>query len=540
MSQLVKDDRRGRKDCAAADGNRRSAFRIRLGGTMRVSWLPALLVGLASTLGATALAQDGDDTGFSVILLDLSGRMQRVTVPLHGSITVDTSSAVIRADVVAPEIADVTVISPKRLLLTGQSYGNTTVMLLREDKQQYVLEVSVELDLTRLNETIAQIDPQADAHANSVLGNIVLIGTASSAERAKRIVEIANLFLPRQSSGLQPPVVQNHLDLAGVQQVLLHCVIAEMNRTAARELGVNGFFAGENVRDGFLINQIGGINPANIGAAGGALVTDNIPFVVAEGGIPVSPNATLSLGFPRVQLQTFIKALAENSLLRVLAEPKLVAISGETASFLAGGEIPVPEPQGFQTVTISYREFGVRLNFTPIVRGHGRIRLRVNPEVSELDPSSGILLDGFVIPGFRSRSTETTVELGDGETLVIAGLLSEQVRGFASSVPGIGEIPVLGALFRSIEFQRSMTELVILVTPEIVAPLDAHQIVQLPGEDSMVPSDYELYLLGLLEGSNTNGDGGAHVARVARHLDSEPQQLSVHGPWGHARSNGAR
>jgi pilus assembly protein CpaC len=238
-------------------------------------------------------------------------------------------------------------------------------------------------------------------------------------------------------------------------------------------------------------------------------------------------------------MQLFIQAMADNSLASVLAEPNLVAISGETASFLAGGEFPVPVPQGNQQVTIEFREFGVRLNFTPVVIGHQRIRLRVAPEVSELDFTTAVQFQGSVVPGLSSRSTETTVEIGSGQTLAIAGLLSEQVRGIASRVPGVGDIPILGALFRSTTFQRSMSELVILVTPELVAPLEPHQTVPLPGQDLTDPNDFELYFLGMLEGSRQanaansfelSGEGRLSQATYS----TQPDELSIHGPWGHA------
>ena len=221
----------------------------------------------------------------------------------------------------------------------------------------------------------------------------------------------------------------------------------------------------------------------------------------------------------------------------MLAEPNLVAISGETATFLAGGEFPIPVPQGNQQVTIEFREFGVRLNFTPVVQGHQQIRLRVAPEVSELDYSSAVQIEGFVVPGLTSRAAETTVEIGNGQTIAIAGLLSEHIRGLASRVPGFGDIPILGALFRSVNYQRSLTELVILVTPEIVSPLEPHQQVPLPGEDIIDPNDFELYTLGMLEaGKPTPAEGCASAADAGTSdapAGSEPDELSVHGPHGH-------
>ena len=506
----------------------------------------AVLLGpSAPTLGQAKDAGKKEGTEFRASVLDVVGRSQRITVPLHRSLTIETTVEATRADVIAKHIADVQVVSPTRMLITGEDFGSTSVVLLGADNKQYVFEVAVELDLDQFNEALRAIDPQSDAKATSVRGNIVLLGTVSNADRARRMVELAELFLPPPPGDRPPTKVQNHLEVAGEQQVLLRCVVAEVNRAAARELGINGFLAGENFRDAFVVNQLGGINPINIGAAASSLVTENLPFFTDERGIVLTQTPTLSLGFPRVQTQLFLKAMADNQLLSVLAEPNLVAISGETATFLAGGEFPIPVPQGNQQVTIEFREFGVRLNFTPIVRGHQLIRLRVAPEVSELDFSTAVQIEGFVVPGLTSRSTETTIELGSGQTIAIAGLLNEQVRGIASRIPGIGDVPILGALFRSVNFRRSLTELVVLVTPEIVAPLEPHQKVVLPGREGVDPNDFELYALGLLESSRASctdphcRSKGAH-GQPCSAVESDPDEVSLHGPWGHAGQAEAR
>lgn len=503
------------------------------------SRLAAVAVAFALMLGAAAMGQEparpaASGGNFRASVLDLKGSFQQVTVPLNRSLTVETTVEVQRADVIAREIADVQVVTPTRLLITGESYGDTTVVLLGKDNNQYVFEVSVEVDVARLNAAIREIDPFSEARAMSVRGNVVLTGTVSNAERARRISELAALFLPAGAQGRAETLVQNHLDVAGEQQVMIKVIVAEVSRQGARELGVNGFLAGENFSDGFVVNQLGGINPINIGAAADALVTRNIPFVTGEDGIPLGENSTLSLGFPDMQMQLFIRALADNALVSVLAEPNLVAISGETATFLAGGEFPILVPQSLGTVSIDFREFGIRLNFTPIVRGQGRIRLRVAPEVSELDFSTAIQFQGFVVPGLRARATETTVELGSGQTIAIAGLLSEEVRGIASRIPGMGDLPILGALFRSVNFRRQLTELVVLVTPELVAPLDPQQKVRLPNDGLREPGDFELYALGLLEDTYQHDckAGQCRHDKDAIIIESEPDELSLHGPWG--------
>lgn len=483
-------------------------------------------------------AQDGAGvTPFKATVVDLSGQTEQVTVPLDRSVTIETNVELARAEVIARQVAEIRLVSPTRIMLTGQMYGGTSVILQGVNDQQYVFDVSVELDLDRLNESLKEIDPLANALAKSVRGHIALTGTVSSAERAERMVALSSLFLPIGADGAPTTTVQNHMVVAGEQQVLIRCLVAEMSRTALRELGVNGFLGGENFKDVFAVNQLGGINPINIGAASDAVITSNVPFLTGTEGIPLTSTPSLSLGFPRVQMQLFLRAVAENSLLSVLAEPNLVAISGETATFLAGGEFPIPVPQGNQQVTIQFRQFGIRLNFTPIVKGEQLIRLRVAPEVSELDLTTAVQIEGFVVPGLKSRSAETTVELGSGQTIAIGGLLNESVRGLATRVPAIGDVPVIGALFRSVSFQRSLSELVILVTPEIVAPLETHQKVPLPTDDRRDPDDSELYVFGMLNSVAAADANGSETAVQAetRHqamLASEPDEMLIHGPWG--------
>ncbi|MBU0617886.1 MAG: hypothetical protein KKI02_09230, partial [Planctomycetes bacterium] len=266
-------------------------------------------------------------------------------------------------------------------------------------------------------------------------------------------------------------------------------------------LGFNGWLAGDDMRDMFFLSNLNGLNPANIGAPAGSLVTADIPFVVGDDGIPVTGQTTLSFGFPRVQMQVFVQALRENGLLRVLAEPNLVAISGEEASFLAGGEVPVPIVTD-ERIKIDWKQFGIRLNFTPAVIAEDRIRLLVAPEISEADFTNAITVSGNTVPSFNTRRVETVVELGSGQTFAIGGLLSERVRAVSRRVPGLGDLPVLGALFRSVDYQFNETELVVLVTPELIEPVSPNQVTYIPGETYVAPNDFELFLIGELEGQS--------------------------------------
>ncbi|HEY3245648.1 MAG TPA: type II and III secretion system protein family protein [Phycisphaerae bacterium] len=503
---------------------------------------PMLALLIAGTaLGQAPAAPPGaaEEKRFEATVRNMTEGIERITIPVNRSVLIDTSVPIDRVQAVAGDIAFAQVVSPTQVLVTGLRYGQTQIMLWTQDSRRRIYEVLVELDLGALNAALAKVDPLSKAEANPMMGNIVLTGTVSGARVAERMVELANLFVP-SAGGRSTAVVQNHLQVSGEQQVLLRCTVAEVSRTAIRELGINGFLAGENFRDAFVVNQIGGINPINIGAAAGANVRSNLPFLTGPDGIPISGQTTLSLGFPRVQLQVFLRALAENSLMHVLAEPNLTAISGETATFLAGGEFPIPVPQGGSAagaITIEFREFGIRLNFTPLVQAHQRIRLRVRPEVSQTDFSNAVQLQGFVVPGLTQRTAETTVELGNGQTIAIAGLLSEEVRGLSSRVPGLGDVPVLGALFRSIRYQRSQSELVILVTPEIIAPMDPNQVPDVPGKNLNDPNDFELYALGILEGGVPHDEcacGRPCNECGANDAPSEPHEMSLHGPWGPA------
>ncbi len=509
-----------------------------------------LVAALLAACGSGGFAQEAQpgavaDAKFEAIVRTSTDGLQRISVSVGRSVLIDTTLPTDRVQAVSAEIAYVQTISPTQVLVTGVRFGQTQVILWTQDGRRQVFEVSVELDLTALNEALDQIDPQADVEANAVMGNIVLTGTVSGARVAERMLQLAQLYAPTVASGQAAPVVQNHLQVSGEQQVLLRCTVAEVSRSAIRELGVNGFLAGENFRDAFVVNQLGGINPINIGAAADVNVRGTIPFLTGTDGIPISNSTTLSLGFPRVQMQFFLRAMADNNLMHVLAEPNLVAVSGETASFLAGGEFPIPVPQGGSAsgaITIEFRQFGIRLNFTPVVQAHQRIRLRVRPEVSQTDFSNAVQLQGFVVPGLTQRNAETTVELGNGQTIAIAGLLSEEVRGIASRIPGLGDVPVLGALFRSVRYQRSQSELVILVTPEIVSAMDPHQVPPVPGDELSDPNDFELYALGVLEGGRSddescrrNGD-----SKHTKEGPSEPDEVSVHGPWGHSSDREVR
>ncbi|RLS45282.1 MAG: Flp pilus assembly protein CpaB [Planctomycetota bacterium] len=310
--------------------------------------------------------------------------------------------------------------------------------------------------------------------------------------------------------------------IAGVQQVQLRVRIAEASRFALRELafgavaGGNSFFGGYQAPGGTSPFQPVSISPgggATTGATGAAGNTTTTGSSVNQANFGFDKNAvssavTLFGGVPGSDLEFYIQALSENRYVRLLAEPNLVAISGERATFLVGGAFPIPVVQNSgasSAVTIEYKEFGVRLNFRPEVLGQGRIRLEVAPEVSELSEIGSLRQNGFTIPSVITRRSSTTVELGSGQSFAMAGLLRTKEQGRVSKVPILGDIPVLGVLFRSVRYEEDQTELVVMVTAELVEPLDNGTVRPMPGELHETPNDWELFMEGSLAGATKAG-----------------------------------
>ncbi|MBL8879018.1 MAG: pilus assembly protein N-terminal domain-containing protein [Phycisphaerales bacterium] len=399
---------------------------LTLGGIAAVSAIaqsqPRSAAPAASTTPAAAPIPP---EGVQIKISDVSAADRVIRVPANKAILVDFNVPLREVRITKPEVAEVNAISPKQILVTGKSFGVTQLITWVNENEQRVFDVAVDLELDRLAASIRLAAPRAQVKAYSVMDSVVLTGSVPDADAAKRIMDIAAIYSKS---------IVNQMRVGGTQQVLLRCTVAEVNKRAVRQMGFNGWVAGDNVRDAFFANNLDQINPANIGAAADSPVNLRIPFLTGEDGIPVTPNPTMLFGFPRVQMQIFVQALRENGLLRVLAEPNLVAVNGQQATFLAGGEFPIPVPQGGNNngITIEYREFGVRLRFTPAIIGENVIRLNVEPEVSEPDFANAVTVQGFTVPGLVQRRVQTVVELGNGQTFAIGGLLSERVRAVSA------------------------------------------------------------------------------------------------------------
>jgi pilus assembly protein CpaC len=404
----------------------------------------------------------------------------RITVAVGKSVVVKTLSPFKRVNIAQSEVADFNLVGDRTILLTAKRAGATQIIVWDDAERSEIVDVNVTLDTTALADEIRVMFPESKITVTgSGAGTVALRGRAKNLEEAEQMVQLAAPHAPR---------VLNFLEVAGGQQVMLQVKFAEVSRSATNALGVNlGYTDGNS----FAGSNVGQVSPLGIREFGDESVDLGV----------ISPTAAVSLfgraSLGNTELGYFISALRQNNLLRVLAEPNLIAISGQEAEFLAGGEFPVPVPQagtgGESTITIEYRDFGVKLKFLPVVLGDGRIRLKVSPEVSDLDFTSAVRIAGTQVPGLRKRNLTTTIELHEGQTFAVAGLLDSNVAASKDVTPMLGDLPVIGALFRSVRYLRRETELVVLVTPHIVEPMNPDQVPLAPGESWRHPTEAELF-----------------------------------------------
>jgi len=433
----------------------------------------------ASTQPTTQAATAGANKNNSKLIADGVGADGKIRLMVNKTQVITTTQPVRQVSVGSQDVADVNVLGPNNLLVTAKKQGSTQVIVWDEQGHSQMGDIIVGMDLEALQSELNTAFPGSKITVTSLNGAVALRGQVADLRTAEQAVSMAQPYSQK---------VLNLLEIAGGQQVMLQVRFAEVSRSATNQLGVNfamsdGIFsAGSNI--GNLQNS--GFDPNRLNP--GALQTGSGTGVTLFGS-----GAAGSVAF-----RYFIQALRQNNLLRVLAEPNLVAISGQEASFLAGGEFPIPVPQtgvgGGSTITIEYKEFGVRLNFIPIVLGDGRIRLKLTPEVSDLDFSSPLVIQGSRIPILNKRTVTTTVELADGQSFAIAGLLDHTVAASKDVTPLLGDIPVLGALFRSVSYNRKETELVVLVTPKLVEAMNPSQVPALPGENWRHPKELDLFL----------------------------------------------
>ena len=399
--------------------------------------------------------------------------------------------------VVDDSVADAEIVSPHQVVLYGKRLGSTDVMMQYEDGTSARYFIEVLIDDARLQNRLDSLFGRGivvDAQA----GVLVLKGELETVDAATRLESFM------KASGLDYVDMTN---VPGVQQVLLRVRIAEVSRKGIRELGFSAVVGGSSAFGGVQTPTGSSTNLTRVGIApqaGGGISPTS--YVYQSGANQVSSAATLFGGVPAADLAMYIRALKENNYVRILAEPNLVAISGEEATFLVGGEFPVPIVQGTSvgvgsSISVEYKEVGVRLRFRPEVLGQNRVRLQVAPEVSQISEQYGTSVQGSAVPGVATRRSSTVVELRSGQTFAMAGLLENKTDARNSSIPLLGDLPLIGPLFRSVRYQENQTELVVLVTAELVEPIDSVGNEPLPGFLHERPNDWQFFVDGRIEGT---------------------------------------
>ncbi|BDG08492.1 type II and III secretion system protein family protein [Anaeromyxobacter paludicola] len=407
------------------------------------------------------------------------------------------SEQIARVSVADPTIADLKVVTPSQVLLTAKGIGNTDLTLWNRDNQPLVVALQVTRNLDALRSQLKELFPSEKVEVSGAGELVVVSGEVSDVRLPERIAAVARLH-SRQ--------VANLVQVTGNQQVQLEVRFAEVSRSGLREMGVNFF---HKAADGTLVGGMTGhgVNPGDfLNTTQNPSIPGTGPRGLAGHGSPPDVHApqfkdsfslflSNSKGFP---FSAMLSLLESNGLAKTLAEPTLVTLTGQEAQFLAGGELPIPLASTFGQVAVEWKKFGIVLNFTPTVIASNTIHLKLKAEVSDIDNSLAVSVGGTTIPGLTSRQSETTVRLGDGQSFAIAGLLSDRVRSTIDRVPVLGQIPILGALFRSTQFRRDETELLVLVTARLAEPVAPHEAPHLPTDFELNdPSDAQLFLLGL-------------------------------------------
>ncbi|WP_126224489.1 type II and III secretion system protein family protein [Burkholderia ambifaria] len=409
-----------------------------------------------------------------------------VTVPLGKSLLVPMPEPVRNRTIGNPAVAQATMVSPQTLYILGLSVGTTNMIVQGRSGACRVIDVAVGADAGGLQSSLQQLMPgERDIHVSTAAGTIVLAGTVSNSQAAQQAVQIAHAYSDSAGEGGggagKGAGVLNMLAVTSPQQVMLEVKVAEVSKTLINQMGT-----AFNIQGGF-------------GSWSGALISNLLAGVASAGIFNKANNKPFS-----------VAADAQNTdnLVKILAEPNLVTISGQEATFLAGGKIFIPVPQssgtGTSSITLQEEEFGVALKFTPTVLANGRISLKVAPEVSELS-QTGVTLSATniggtsILPLITTRRASTTVQMSDGESFAIGGLIKDNASGSLKAIPGVGEVPVLGALFRSTSFQQDRTELIFLITPHLVRPLQTADV-PLPTDSFSKPSEIDVYATGNMEG----------------------------------------
>jgi pilus assembly protein CpaC len=448
---------------------RRALRPDRTGGVLKTAVRAALMLTAATLATGVVLAP----AHAREVELAAGRQAANVKVSIGKSESVRTGESFSEVIVSDPDVADAIPLTDRSLSVLGKKIGTARVSVYGEGKKLVgVFDIEVSYDTSRLGSELAQRFPHARFRVSSVNGRIMVSGTAPNAVMVDQAMTVAKQF------GAD---VINAVKVSAPQQVMLEVRFVEASRSASRELGVNWQVLGTTLANG----------GTGVGAAVGAstLLSGSAPFGTIVGRL-------LGSG---LQADGLLQALEERGVIRRLAEPNLTALSGDTASFLAGGEFPIPVSSTLGTTTVEWKKYGVGLAFTPTVLGDGVINLKIEPEVSQLDPTTTIQVGAINVPALIVRRANTTVELRDGQSFAIAGLLQANNTTNQKQLPWLADVPVLGALARSAAYQKNETDLVIIVTPRLVRPARPGDVLRTPFDASKPANDPEFFLLGQSE-----------------------------------------
>jgi pilus assembly protein CpaC len=407
------------------------------------------------------------------------GEAETLHVLVGRSLVISSPARIKRISVADPTIVDAVAVSPNQILINGKAPGAVSLVLWDETGQSQEFDINVDIDIRGLTDQFREAFPGQPVRVEVQKDVVVLSGPVGSKEVADKMLEMAKAASPKTVSLLlvPPPVAPG--------EVLLQVKFAEVDRSALTTLGANLLLPGGKTLGAVGTQQFGPptLNGGLLPTPGSGIVTTlaNGTTTATSSGFTLSNLLNIFLYNPQLNLAATVEALQQRNLLEILAEPNLLTESGKEASFVSGGEFPFPVVQGggagtVPTVTIQFREFGVRLYFTPILTSEGNIHLKVRPEVSSLDYSNALTFSGYTIPALSTRRVESEMELRDGQSFAIAGLVDNRVTEIADKIPGLGDIPILGKFFQSRSLQKSRNELLVLVTPRIVKPLQSAQV----------------------------------------------------------------
>jgi len=445
------------------------------------SFIQAGLFGLAVVVypGTYALGQD-------ILKVSRGSASSNITVSMNRAVVMESETSFAELSVANPAIADIATLSDKTIYILGKAPGRTTLTLLGPGGRLITnVDVKVIPDIAEFKERLQEILPKEKIEVRTANDGIVLSGRVSGARKLSLALELGERYAPGK--------VTNLMTVGGTQQVMLKVRFAEMQRSVSKNLSASlglSSAAGTHGVQGGTNNFVNNFTASNF--------TDGISTTGT--GAAVTNNGALGVGFSvgGVEMSLLLSALESKGMVRTLAEPNLVAISGQSAKFLAGGEYPIPISDG-TTTSIQYKPFGVEMNFTPVVVDDNLINLKISASVSSLDTTYTSTVGGISVNAFKRRETSTTVEMRDGQSFAIAGLLQDDFTDSIGQVPWLADIPVLGALFRSTDYARRQSELVIIVTPHLVSPLRGDALT-LPTDRVRIPSESELFLLGKTAG----------------------------------------